>query len=112
MAGWDGIPAWAGVDLFNLFNVNPHTTDLSWELVNAKSLKLIKKFSSGRPSVAPPPGVFATLIYDFKSDLSNILYPFEGKGDEHQRGDTTVESRKELSDEFKKIKDAKLVRYQ
>lgn len=39
------------------------------------------------------------LIYDFKSDLFNILYPFKSKGDEHQRVEATVKSRKELSDE-------------
>ena len=112
MVGWKGKSIWADVDLFNLFDIDPHTADLTWAIVDEKSRKLIKKLSSGGLGVAPPSGVSVSLIQNFKSDLFDILYPFEAQGDENQRGDPTVESKKKLNDELKKINDAKLVGYQ
>jgi hypothetical protein len=91
MVGWTGKPACVGVDLFNLFDVNPHTTDLTWELVQTKSLRLIQKLSSG--GATPPPDVSAMLLCDFKSDLFDILYPFKTTDGMHQREGATTKSR-------------------
>jgi len=79
--------------IFNLFDVNPHMTDLTWELVQTKLLRLIKKLSSGGPRATPPPGVSAMLLCDFKSDLFDILYPFKTTDGMHQREGATTRSR-------------------
>ncbi|KAF2677995.1 hypothetical protein K458DRAFT_409314 [Lentithecium fluviatile CBS 122367] len=111
MVGWQGHARWAHIDIFNLLGINPHTTDLAWEIVDARPRQIVKKLRPNDSSITPPEGVSIPLINAFRSELFSILYPSVQRGEELHAGDATPDSQEELAKVLNKINSAKLNGY-
>ncbi|KAF2178674.1 hypothetical protein K469DRAFT_695459 [Zopfia rhizophila CBS 207.26] len=111
IVGWQSRACWAHIDIFNLLGIDPYTTDLTWEIVDARPRQIVKKLRPNGPAIIPPDGVSITLINAFRSKLFNILYPSVQHGEELHVGDATPDSQKELAEALDKINGAKLDGY-
>ncbi|KAF2191932.1 hypothetical protein K469DRAFT_696017 [Zopfia rhizophila CBS 207.26] len=111
MVGWQSRARWAHIDIFNLLGIDPYTTDLTWEIVDARPRQIVKKLRPNGPAIIPPDGVSITLINAFRSELFNILYPSVQHGEELHVGDVTPDSQKELAEALDEINSAKLDGY-
>lgn len=111
MVGWQGHARWTHTDIFNLLSINPYTTDLTWEIVDARPRQIVKKLRPNDPGITPPEGVSIPLINAFRSELFSILYPSVQHGEELHTGDATLDSRGELTQALQKINGAKLNGY-
>jgi hypothetical protein len=108
MVGWPGHARWAHVDIFNLLGIDPHSTDLTWEIVNARPRQIAEKLLPNDPAIIPPDGLSIALVNSFRSELFNLLYPSVQRGEKLQAGDATPDSRRDLAQALDKINRAKL----
>jgi len=108
MVGWQGNARWAHIDIFNLLGIDPHSTDLTWEMVDARPRQIIKKLRPNDPAIVPPNGVSIALVNSFRSELFDLLYPSVQRGEALQAGDATPDSRRDLAQALDKINKAKL----
>ncbi|KAF1937775.1 hypothetical protein EJ02DRAFT_47015 [Clathrospora elynae] len=108
MVGWQGNARWAQIDIFNLLGIDPHSTDLTWEMVDARPRQIIKQLRPNDPAIVPPNGVSIALVNSFRSELFDLLHPSVQRGEELQAGDATPDSRRDLAQALDNINKAKL----
>ncbi|KAF2818998.1 hypothetical protein CC86DRAFT_413377 [Ophiobolus disseminans] len=99
---------WAHVNIFNLLGIDPHSTNLTWEMLDACLRQIVKQLRPNNPAIIPPDGVSITLVNSFRSKRFNILYPSVQRGKELHVGDATPDSCQELAQALEKINRAKL----
>lgn len=99
---------WVHVDIFNLLGIELHSTDLTWEIVEARPRQIMKQLRPNDPAIVPPNGVSIALVNSFRSELFDLLYSSVQRGEELQAGDATPDSRPDLAQALDKINRAKL----